>query len=73
MSVPSKSGTASADDHGQVTGNRGCGIQETTSPNSLGANFAQNGGGVYAMYWSVNGFQMWFFGVRAQRSCARAC
>jgi hypothetical protein len=48
-----------------VTGNRGCGIQETATPNSLGAGFAQNGGGVYAMYWSTSGIQMWFFGVRA--------
>jgi hypothetical protein len=47
----------------QVTGNRGCGIAETRSKASLGAAFAQAGGGVYAMYWATTGIQMWFFGV----------
>jgi hypothetical protein len=48
----------------QTTGNQGCGIQEKASSKSLGAAFAQNGGGVYAMYWTTAGIQLWFFEVR---------
>lgn len=46
-----------------VTGNRGCGIAEP-SRNSLGAAFAQSGGGLYVMYWSSTGIRFWLFGVR---------
>ncbi|VDB85426.1 unnamed protein product [Peniophora sp. CBMAI 1063] len=40
-----------------ANGNAGCIVQEPAQ-NSVGASFA---GGVYAMYWSNNGVQMWFF------------
>ena len=42
-----------------VTGNQGCVIEEPAQ-NSVGQNFA---GGAYAMYWSTNGIQIWFFPV----------
>ncbi|EIN08747.1 hypothetical protein PUNSTDRAFT_126043 [Punctularia strigosozonata HHB-11173 SS5] len=44
-----------------LTGNEGCGISETASSSSVGSAFASNGGGVYAMYWSTDGIQIWFF------------
>ncbi|EIN12757.1 hypothetical protein PUNSTDRAFT_111149 [Punctularia strigosozonata HHB-11173 SS5] len=44
-----------------TTGNPGCSITETASSTSVGAAFAKNGGGVYAMYMSTNGIEMWFF------------
>jgi hypothetical protein len=47
----------------ETTGNQGCIIQEKASKNSLGPAFAQNGGGVYAMYWTTAGIQIWFFEV----------
>ncbi|KZV68141.1 glycoside hydrolase family 16 protein [Peniophora sp. CONT] len=40
-----------------VTGNQGCVIEEPAQ-NSVGQNFA---GGAYALYWSTNGIQIWFF------------
>ncbi|KZV63841.1 glycoside hydrolase family 16 protein [Peniophora sp. CONT] len=44
-------------DANSIGGNTGCIIQEPAQ-NSVGPNFA---GGVYAMYWSTNGIQMWLF------------
>ena len=52
-----------------VTGNSGCIIQET-APNSVGPKFA---GGVYAMYLSTNGVQIWFFPVRDDTILYRQC
>ncbi|EIN08731.1 hypothetical protein PUNSTDRAFT_126037 [Punctularia strigosozonata HHB-11173 SS5] len=47
-----------------VTGNQGCVIEEKASTNSVGKAFAANGGGVYAMYWTTDGIQLWFFEAR---------
>jgi len=42
------------------TVNNGCGI-ENTDPNSFGAAFNSNGGGVYAMLWDTTQIAIWFF------------
>ena len=43
-------------------GNQGCQFRER-KPASAGADFAQGGGGVFAMLYDVNGVQSWFFPV----------
>ncbi|KAF9077551.1 concanavalin A-like lectin/glucanase domain-containing protein [Rhodocollybia butyracea] len=38
----------------------GCIVRET-QPNTFGAGFSENGGGVYAALWDDSGIAMWFF------------
>lgn len=42
------------------TGNQGCGVMDTTSDNSYGTSFNNNGGGVYALVWVTTGISVWF-------------
>ena len=51
--------------------NTGCIVVET-KPNNYGADFANNGGGAYAMQWTSDAIRFWFFPVRYTRAC-RAC
>jgi len=43
-----------------TNGDEGCIVKES-KPNSYGAGFAQNGGGVYALLWNATGIMTWFF------------
>jgi len=42
------------------TNNSGCGVQ-SANPNSFGAGFNSNNGGIYAMEWSSAGIFVWYF------------
>ncbi len=42
------------------SGYTGCSVTTTTS-NSYGTNFNNNGGGVYAMQWESSGVYVWFW------------
>jgi len=42
------------------TGGSGCSVS-SPNPNSYGTGFNNNGGGVYAMEWTWNHIQIWFF------------
>merc|ERR1712093_107670 len=44
----------------KVNGNQGCQFRENSTA-SYGAEFATNGGGVFASLWDGNGIQTWFF------------
>ena len=43
-----------------ATGKNGCLVDET-KPSAVGAAFAGNGGGAYALLWDDTGISMWFF------------
>ncbi|KAH8110956.1 concanavalin A-like lectin/glucanase domain-containing protein [Phellopilus nigrolimitatus] len=49
----------STDCFNQTNGNQGCIVE--VPGNSYGANFANAGGGVYAMNWNDTGIYLWFF------------
>jgi hypothetical protein len=49
----------STDCFNQTNGNQGCIVE--VPGNSYGANFAQNGGGAYALNWNATGLYFWFF------------
>ncbi|KAH8109492.1 concanavalin A-like lectin/glucanase domain-containing protein [Phellopilus nigrolimitatus] len=50
----------STDCFNATNGNQGCSVEDP-STTSYGADFAQNGGGVYAMLWNDDGIKTWFF------------
>ena len=42
-------------------GNNGCPIVDSKNPNSFGASFNKNGGGVFAMEWTSDAIAIWMW------------